>query len=107
MLKAPRGPYYTQDPEWFDARRDRILKARREGQTFGAIGKTWGITGERVRQIVVKEFKRRRNRADQRPDQGTTASPGVGAYTESEELEDAPCGAAGRPQRRVSGGRVR
>ena len=50
--------------EEYANRRPLILKARREGQTLAAIGKTWGITGERVRQIILEEFKRRRNRAD-------------------------------------------
>ena len=36
-------------------RRPLILKARREGQTLAAIGNTWGITGERVRQIIKEE----------------------------------------------------
>ena len=54
--------------EEYANRRPLILKARREGQTFAAIGKAWSITGERVRQIVVEESKRRRNCADQRPD---------------------------------------
>jgi DNA-directed RNA polymerase sigma subunit (sigma70/sigma32) len=44
-------------------RRPLILKARREGQTLTAIGNTWGITGERVRQIIKEEL-RRRSRAD-------------------------------------------
>ena len=56
MKKTPRGPYYTQDPDWYDARRERIVQARREGQTLTAIGNTWGITGSRVRQIIMKEL---------------------------------------------------
>ena len=63
MQKTPRGPYYTQDPEWYDARRLLIFKAHREGQALAAIGKTWGITSPRVRQIILKEL-RRGNRAD-------------------------------------------
>ena len=59
MQKTPRGPYYTQDPEWYDARRERIVQARREGQTLAAIGETWGITGQRVRQIIKEELRRR------------------------------------------------
>ena len=74
MKKTPRGPYYAQDPQWFDARRDRIVQSRREGQTLKAIGETWGITGGRVRQIVVEEFKRRRNR-------GENTAKGVGNGT--------------------------
>ena len=50
-------------------RRPLILKARREGQTLAAIGRTWGITGDRVRQIIKEEL-RRRGCADQRPDNG-------------------------------------
>ena len=59
MQKTPRGPYYTQDPEWYDARRECILQARREGLTLKRIGATWGITPERVRQIIMKELRRR------------------------------------------------
>ena len=40
-------------------RRPLILKARREGQTLAAIGNAWGITGSRVRQIIMKELRRR------------------------------------------------
>ena len=58
MQKTPRGPYYTQDPEWYDARRERIVQARREGLTLKRIGDTWGITPERVRQIIMKELRR-------------------------------------------------
>tara|TARA_Y100000296_G_scaffold74484_1_gene93132 strand:- start:775 stop:975 length:201 start_codon:yes stop_codon:yes gene_type:complete len=36
-----------------------ILKARREGQTLKRIGETWGITPERVRQIIKEELRRR------------------------------------------------
>jgi hypothetical protein len=54
----PKGPYYTQDPEWFDERRALILKARREGQTLASIGETWGIASERVRQIVKRAEER-------------------------------------------------
>jgi len=61
--KTPRGPYYTQDPEWYDARRERIVQARREGQTLTAIGETWGITGSRVRQIIMKELHFRKTKS--------------------------------------------
>jgi len=61
--KTPRGPYYTQDPEWYDARRERIVQSRREGQTLKAIGETWGITGHRVRQIIIQELRSRKSKA--------------------------------------------
>ena len=64
MEKTPLGPYYTQDPQWFDARRDRIVQARREGQTLTAIGDTWGITGPRVRQIIMKELRSQKSKAN-------------------------------------------
>ena len=63
MQKTPRGPYYTQDPKWYAARRERIVQSRREGQTLKAIGETWGITGDRVRQIIIQELKRRKSKA--------------------------------------------
>ena len=63
MEKTPRGPYYTQDPEWYDARRERIVQSRREGQTLKAIGETWGITGHRVRQIIIQELRSRKSKA--------------------------------------------
>ena len=63
MQKTPRGPYYTQDPEWYDARRERIVQSRREGQTLKAIGETWGITGHRVRQIIIQELRSRKSKA--------------------------------------------
>jgi hypothetical protein len=59
MQKTPRGPYYTQAPEWYAARRERIVQARREGQTLTAIGDTWDITGQRVRQIIIQALRRR------------------------------------------------
>ena len=59
MEKTPRGPYYTQDLEWYAARRRLILKARREGQTLASIGKTWGITRARVNQIITRELSSR------------------------------------------------
>ena len=40
-------------------RRPLILKARREGQTLTAIGDTWDITGQRVRQIIIQALRRR------------------------------------------------
>ena len=49
--------------EEYASRRERIVQARREGQTLTAIGNTWGITGDRVRQIIKEEL-RRRSRAD-------------------------------------------
>jgi hypothetical protein len=52
----PKGLYYTQDPEWFDERRALILKSRREGQTLASIGEIWGISDERVRQLVKLEL---------------------------------------------------
>lgn len=45
--------------EEYANRRPLILKARREGQTLAAIGNTWGITGDRVRQIIKEELRRR------------------------------------------------
>jgi len=63
MQKTPRGPYYTQDPEWYDARRERIVQARREGQTLTAIGETWGITGQRVRRIIMQELRSQKSKA--------------------------------------------
>ena len=63
MQKTPRGPYYTQDPKWYAARRERIVQSRREGQTLKAIGETWGITGDRVRQIIMQELKSRKSKA--------------------------------------------
>ena len=62
MQKTPRGPYYTQDPEWYTFRRERIVQARREGQTLAAIGETWSITGERVRQIIIQELRNRKSK---------------------------------------------
>jgi DNA-directed RNA polymerase sigma subunit (sigma70/sigma32) len=59
MQETPRGPYYLQDPEWYNARRPLILKARMEGQTLAAIGNTWGITRARVNQIIKDEHRRR------------------------------------------------
>ena len=43
----------------YENRRPLILKARREGQPLAAIGNTWGITGDRVRQIIKEELRRR------------------------------------------------
>jgi len=63
VQKTPRGPYYTRDPEWYAARRERIVQARREGQTLTAIGETWGITGQRVRQIIVQGLRSRKSKA--------------------------------------------
>jgi hypothetical protein len=63
VQKTPRGPYYTQDPEWYDSRRERIVQARREGQTLTAIGETWGITGQRVRQIIVQGLRGKKTKA--------------------------------------------
>jgi len=63
VQKTPRGPYYTQDPDWYDARRERIVQSRREGQTLKAIGETWGITGHRVRQIIIQELRSRKSKA--------------------------------------------
>ena len=63
MQKTPRGPYYTQDPEWYDARRECIVQARREGQTLTAIGDIWSITGQRVRQIIIQELRSRKSKA--------------------------------------------
>jgi len=57
--KTPRGPYYTHDPQWYDARRLLILKARREGDSLGEIGVEWGITRARVWQILKDEHRRR------------------------------------------------
>ena len=63
MEKTPLGPYYTQDPQWYHARRDRIAQARREGQTLAAIGDTWGITDQRVRQIIMQELRSQKSKA--------------------------------------------
>lgn len=59
MEKTPRGPYYTQDPEWYADRRDRILEAREEGQSLARIADTWGITAPRVRQIAIAGMRKR------------------------------------------------
>ena len=45
-------------------RRPLILKALREGQTLAAIGNTWGITGDRVRQIIMKELRSQKSKAN-------------------------------------------
>ena len=39
------------------ARRVRIIALRAKGETLEAIGKRFGITRERVRQILAKEMK--------------------------------------------------
>jgi len=63
VSETPRGPNYTQDPEGYMSRRERIVKARREGQTLAAIGEAWDISGSRVRQIIMKDLHSRKTKA--------------------------------------------
>jgi DNA-directed RNA polymerase sigma subunit (sigma70/sigma32) len=67
MEKTPQWPKYIHDPEYYDNRRLMILKGRQEGQTLKRIGDTWGITRERVGQIIKDELKRRNRGVLERP----------------------------------------
>lgn len=42
------------------ARNAEVVRLRQEGQTLAAIGQQMGVTGERIRQILV--WQRRRER---------------------------------------------
>jgi len=65
--------------EEYANRRPLILKARREGQTLAAIGATWGITRERVRQIIKAELRRH--------SRGENTAKGVGNGTVEGRLD--------------------
>ena len=55
------------------ARNRNILRRHHEGATFAAIGREFGITGHRVKQICDKEERLERRRARHETNQGDQA----------------------------------
>lgn len=49
---------YSQVPVWLIARNRRIAELAAEGKSYAEIGRMYGLSGERVRQLVERERRK-------------------------------------------------
>ena len=54
--KMQKGQYADRMAEWLK-RADDIVDRRNKGEAWASIGKTYGISGQRVSQIYAKRIK--------------------------------------------------